>query len=197
MATAKQNLIQRLIAAVDHFQQRHRAVAFPYAVIKKFGDDSGGYQAALLTYYGFLSLFPMLLVLVTVLQLWFKNDPLLRERVVTSVNSYFPLLGEQLQASVHTMHGAGAGLVIGLLIAIYGARGAADALQYMFNNVWQVPRSRRPGFPKNIMQSLVIMASVVVGFAATVAVSSFSASLGTALWVKIVVGSQLRIVQIW
>jgi YihY family inner membrane protein len=179
--------IPKVIAVIDAFQQRHPLVAFPFAVIKKFGDDMGGYQAALLTYYGFLSLFPLLLVLVTVMQLWFKNDTALRARVVDSVNGFFPLLGEQLQHSVHSMGKAGVGLAIGILITAYGARGAADALQYMLNNVWQVPRNRRPGFPKNLLQSLTIMASAIVGFAATVAVSSFSAVLGRATWVKLVV----------
>ncbi len=56
-----------LVAAVDGYQQRHRWVGFPLAVVYKFVDDQGGYLAALLTYYGFLSLFPLLLLLVTVL----------------------------------------------------------------------------------------------------------------------------------
>lgn len=179
--------LPRLVAAIDRLQQRHRMLAFPYAVVKKFGDDQGGYHAALLTYYGFLSLFPLLLVLVTVLQLWFKNDVDLREQVIGSVNNYFPLLGEQLQQSVHSMGKAGIGLAIGLIIALYGARGAADAVQNMLNSIWQVPRSRRPGFPKNVIQSFTILGSVAVGFMATVAVSSFSAVLGRALWVKILV----------
>jgi YihY family inner membrane protein len=175
-----------IIHKVDTFQQRHAVVGFPFAVIKKFGDDNGGYHAALLTYYGFLSLFPLLLVMVTVLQMWFRNDAALRERIVSGVNDYLPIVGAQLQQNIHSARGAGAGLIIGILIAIYGARGGADVLRFALNNIWQVPKNRRAGFPKALLQSLTIMASVAVGFAVIVGVSSFTSLLGHAVWVKII-----------
>lgn len=177
--------IPLLIQKFDAFQQQHRSVGFPLAVLKKFGDDSGGYHAALITYYGFLSLFPLLLVMVTVLQMWFGDDAALRVRVASSVNNYFPLIGDQLQRNIHGMGRAGWGLAIGILITIYGARGAADALRFALNNMWQVPKNRRAGFPKSLLQSLSIMAGVTVGFAVMVGVSSFTSVFGHAVWVKI------------
>src|SRR5882672_7123359 len=111
-----------IVQKVDAFQQRYAFIGFPFAVIKKFGDDSGGYHAALLTYYGFLSLFPLLLVMVTVLQMWFRNDAALRERIVSGVNDYLPIVGAQLQQNIHGARGAGIGLIVGILIALYGAR---------------------------------------------------------------------------
>jgi uncharacterized BrkB/YihY/UPF0761 family membrane protein len=59
--------LRRLLQAVDDFQQRHRWLAFPVAVVKKYGEDQAGQRAALLAYYGFFSLFPLLLVAVTVI----------------------------------------------------------------------------------------------------------------------------------
>jgi hypothetical protein len=59
--------LKRLVQAADDFQQRHRWLAFPVAVVKKYGEDQGGHRAALLAYYGFFSLFPLLLVAVTLL----------------------------------------------------------------------------------------------------------------------------------
>jgi uncharacterized BrkB/YihY/UPF0761 family membrane protein len=59
--------LQRLVQAVDDFQQRHRWLAFPVAVVKKYGEDQAGQRAALLAHYGFFSLFPLLLVAVTVI----------------------------------------------------------------------------------------------------------------------------------
>ena len=41
-------------------------MAFPFAVFKKFGDDRASQLAALIAYYGFFSLFPLLLVFATV-----------------------------------------------------------------------------------------------------------------------------------
>ena len=178
--------INKLVAKIDIFQQRHPVIALPYAIIKKYGDDSGGYQAALITYYGFLSIFPLMLVLVTILQIVFHNDHTVRAEVADSVSHFFPMLGTQLEQNVHSMHGAGLGLAVGIVLTIYGARGAADVFRHTLNNIWQVPRMRRTGFPKNIIESLIVMLTIAVGFVATLGVSSFSAALGHAQWVKIV-----------
>lgn len=178
--------MQRFINRLDQFQQRHQHIAFIYAVIKKFGDDQGGYQAALLTYYGFLSLFPLLLVLFTILQIVFKHNSAVQHQVATSINEYLPIVGPQLQQDIHSIRAAGIGLVIGLIVALYGVRGAADALRNMLNNVWQVPRNRRAGFPKSLFQSLTIIAGAAVGFSVLIAVSLFSSVLGHAQWLKIV-----------
>jgi YihY family inner membrane protein len=176
--------IGRTAKKIDAWQQRRAPIAFIYAVFKKYSEDNGGYQAALLTYYGFLSLFPLLLVLVTILQLWFHNDPTVRAEVATSVGHFFPLLGTQLQQQIHGMRSAGLGLVVGLLITLYGARGAADALRFGLDNMWQVPKNKRTGFPKNALQSLAIMGAGLAGFAATAVVSGFTATLGHSWWAK-------------
>ena len=57
--------IERILRTLDRFQQGHTVLGFPVAVAKKYGDDQAGKHAALLAYYGFLSLFPLLLVFVT------------------------------------------------------------------------------------------------------------------------------------
>src|SRR5438105_2109314 len=131
--------VTRFVKRFDAWQQAHPAVSFPLAVIKKYGEDSGGYQAALLTYYGFLSLFPLLLVLVTLLQIWFHNDPTFQHEVSTSVGHFFPIVGSQLENQIRGMRGAGTGLIIGVLFALYGARGGADALRFTLDNMWQIP----------------------------------------------------------
>ena len=55
--------VQRL----DRLQRRHTPAGFPIAVVYKYVDDQGSYLAALVTYYGFLSLFPLLLLLSSLL----------------------------------------------------------------------------------------------------------------------------------
>ena len=178
--------IPKLVALFDVFQQKHRFLGFPFAVIKKYGEDTGGYHAALLTYYGFLSLFPLLLVFVTIFQLWFKNDTGFQQRVTETINTYLPVIGSELQENIHRIGGAPWALAIGILVAIYGARGGADAIRFMLNNIWQVPKNRRAGFPKSLLYSLSIMAGTAVGFLTMIGVSSFSAQFGHALWVKVV-----------
>lgn len=178
--------IPQIIDRIDQFQQRHPVVGLPYAIIKKFGDDDGGYQAALITYYGFLSIFPLLLVVLTIIQIIFHNNLEVRHEVSQSIGHFLPGIGSALENNVHSMGRSGIGLAIGLLLTLYGTRGVADVLRHALNDIWQVPRMRRTGFPKGLLQSFLIIIAAAVGFAATVAVSSFSAALGHAVWVKVI-----------
>lgn len=180
-------MLPRLLKGLDRLQRRHTPAGFCFAVLKKYGDDSGGYHAALLTYYGFLSLFPLLLILMTILQLWFSGDTGLQARVTQTINEYLPLVGAQLQESVHGLSRAGWALVVGLLVAAYGTRGVADALRFMLNNIWQVPKNRRAGFPRSLLQSLLIVLGIAVGFAGVVGASSLTAVLGHGFGVKLLV----------
>ena len=129
-------------------QQKHHALAFPFAVIKKYGDDQAGQQAALLTYYGFLSLFPLLLVATSVADLLAQHNEHLRTRLLNdALTSYFPVVGEQLQQNIHGSHETGWALIVGLLVAIYGARGIANAVRGVLERTaWGTPRSRRSNF---------------------------------------------------
>src|SRR5579875_206352 len=68
----------------DRLQRRHRWAGLPLAVLYKFVDDQGSYLAALLTYYGFLSLFPLLLLAVTVLGFVLHGNPHLQHQLLNS-----------------------------------------------------------------------------------------------------------------
>src|SRR5215831_2517047 len=78
-------LVSRIIAWADRLQREHSVLGFPYAVIKKYGDDEGGRQAALITYYGFLSIFPLLLLGVAVLSRVLSDNPDLRQRLIDAI----------------------------------------------------------------------------------------------------------------
>lgn len=119
------------------------------------------------------------------MQIWFHNNSLVQEQVSSNVGHFFPLLGEQLQHSIQGIRGRGLGLAIGIIIAIYGTRGAADAFQHALDNIWQIPRNRRVGFPKNMLHSFLIIIAASTGFAATVIVSSFTAYIGPSVFSKI------------
>lgn len=158
------NALERIMLHIDMLQRKHPILAFPYAVIKKYGDDQGGYQAALITYYGFLSLFPLLIVATSIIQIISRGNEALKDRLTSSIASFFPAIGESLSASIQTSSKTGFALVTGLAITFYGAKGVADAIQQALNHVWEVPRSRRPGFPRSTLRSLGLI--VFAGFAA-------------------------------
>src|SRR5438270_1346442 len=111
---------QRAVRRVDEFQQRHRPLAFVFAVVKKFGDDQGGNLCALITYYGFLSLFPLLLVLTTVLSFVLKGHPGLQHDILNSALADFPVIGTEIKKNVGEIHGSGLGLVLGIIGTFWG-----------------------------------------------------------------------------
>jgi YihY family inner membrane protein len=172
------DFIQKRIARFDAFQRKHPLVGFPYAVIKKYGDDEAGKQAALLAYYGFLSLFPLLLVLTTSLKLFLQNDSKLQQQILADVTNYFPaVLGDTLQPS-QGLKGAGIALVVGVLLTLFGARGVADIFRGAMNHVWQVPVVKRGGFPMAIIRSLIIMLVGGFGLIAAPILSGYAVGFG-------------------
>src|SRR6185312_9559316 len=82
--------------ALDRFQRRHRWAGLPLAVVYKYFDDQGNYLAALITFYGFVSVFPLLLLLSSVLGFVLQGHPGLEQHVLDSTLSQFPVIGDQL-----------------------------------------------------------------------------------------------------
>ncbi len=137
---------RRGLSAVDRFQQRRRGLSFTVAVAKKFDDDQGVQLGALIAYYGFFSLFPLLLVFVTVLGFVLQGNPGAQESVLHSTLSQFPIIGTQLQQNVHSLRGSGLALGIGLLGALLAGLGITGATRNAFDVVWKVPRRERANF---------------------------------------------------
>jgi len=168
--------IDSLMSRIDTFQRQNKFLGFALAVNKKYSDDEAAHQAALLTYYGFLSLFPLLLVLTTVVKLLLRGDGNLQHKILDGATTYIPVIGSQLTQNVHSMKGAGLALVVGILLTLYGARGVADVFRGSVNHVWEIPYARRPGFPKSILKSLTIIIIGGIGFLAAPILSGYAVS---------------------
>jgi len=173
-------------------QRRHSWLGFPLAVIYKFFDDQGPYLTALIAYYGFLSLFPLLLLMTTILGFVLQGDPGLQAKLVNSTLAELPIIGSQLRENVHQLRGSGVGLAVGIIGTIYGSLGAAGATQNAFNRVWAVPRNERPNPIKMRLRSLLLLLVLGVGVLVTTALSglttgggAFGANAGT--WLSIAV----------
>ena len=160
---------------LDGFQRRHPAAGYPLAVLYKYLDDSGGYLAALLTYYAFVSLFPLLLLMSTVLGIVLSGHPGLENRIVNSALAQFPIVGSQLKEPKH-LGGGAAGLVIGTLGSLFGGLGVAQAAQYAMNSAWAVPRNSRPNPFKARGRSLLLLATVGLAIVATTVLSTLGSS---------------------
>jgi membrane protein len=172
------NSLTRLQRAADTFQQRRRWLAFPIAAARKFGDDQAGNLAALIAYYAFASIFPLLLVLVTVLDIAVHDHPALRQHVLDSALAQYPVIGTQLRHNVHALNRGGFALFIGLIGTFLGARGVAGAVQNALNSAWEVPFADRPGFPWALLRSLGLIAFVGTGEIVTVILSGAAGGAG-------------------
>ena len=136
--------IERLVRRLDARQQRTPVFAFPFAVVKKFGDDRAGGLAALMAYYGFVALFPLLLLLVTLLGLALRGNESLQHRVLKSALSDFPIIGDQLRQNIHSLRLSGLGLAIGVLGLVWGSLGVTQAAQHAMAEIWNVEGRFRP-----------------------------------------------------
>jgi membrane protein len=128
----------------DTYQQRHRLLAAPLGVVKKFGDDEGGSMVSLIAYRAFFSLFPLLLLMTTILGYVLADDPSLRESVVDSTLSQFPVIGDQLRGG--SLTGSGVALAVGIVGSLLAGLGVVLETERTFDTVWGVPDEERHGF---------------------------------------------------
>jgi YihY family inner membrane protein len=158
--------------ALDHRQQQRPRIGFVAAVVKKFGDDQAGQLAALIAYYGFVSLFPLLLVLVTVLGFVLQGDPAEQKKILDGALGQFPILSSELK-KLHSLKGSSFGLAIGVVGSLLAGMGITGATQNAFNRIWSVPFKHRPNFVfahlrglgmLAILGTLSVVSTTVAGF---------------------------------
>lgn len=178
-----------MVGWLDDLQRRNRGVSVTVAVIYKYLDDQGGYLAALITYYGFVSLFPMLLLLTTGLGVVLAGRPDLQEQVLHSALSQFPVIGSQLQQP-EGLSGGTVAVVVGILGALYGGLGVGQAVQNAMDSVWAVPKHKRPNPIRSrvrscgllfVLGSAVLAATVLSGIAQTTGELGIFGRIGVAL----------------
>jgi membrane protein len=154
----------------DAFQQRHRSLAIPMAVVKKFGDDGAGNLAALFAYYAFFSLFPLLLVFITVLGYVLQHSQHALHSIENSVQSNFPALGKVVNFT--TLHGHWYVLVIGLLTSLWSGLGVTGAAQNALDTIWAVPRKSRPDFIHSKLRGIGLLLAIGILFIASTGASA-------------------------
>ncbi|HEX5192919.1 MAG TPA: YihY/virulence factor BrkB family protein [Solirubrobacteraceae bacterium] len=147
----------------DALQQRSRWLAFPIAVQKKFSDDQASNQAALLSYYGFFSIFPLMLVFTTILGFVLKHDAHLRQSITTSVVAKLPIIGTELQGK--SLTGSVAGLVIGVVTSLWSGLAITTAAQNALDKVWAVPMKARRNFVHTRLLGVMLLFSLGLLFA--------------------------------
>ncbi|WP_441248115.1 YihY/virulence factor BrkB family protein [Kitasatospora sp. McL0602] len=157
------NAAERTVRALDRMQQRRTAPGFVVGVVRKYGDDRGGLLAALITYYAFTAVFPLLLLLTTILGYVLHDSPGAQHAVLNSALADFPIIGSQLSQNVSSLQGSGLALVVGLVGLLYGSLGVTQVLQFAMAQVWAVPGVRRPGFLPRLGRGLLLLGVLGLG----------------------------------
>ncbi len=169
------NPIERVIRKVDAAQRRFTPAAFVYGVVKKYGDDNGGVLVSNLAYSAFVSLFPLLLILVTILGLVAASNPEFRQQAIDTVANQVPLIGHQLTGNVHELRRSSIiGLIVGLLLLIWGTTGLAQAGLFTMNQVWNLPGPARPGYAQRLGRALLFLGLLGAGVIVTTGLASLN-----------------------
>ena len=165
-----------MLARLDRYQREHRAVGFAYAVILKYLDDDAPRHAALITYYGFLSLFPLLLLGVAVVSRLLATDPELRHSVITAIVP--PALQETVDAAAAALPTSPVAFVVGAIGLIWSATGVVYAAYRTLNHVAGVRMRDLPmpvgAYTRVIGVALLMLAGVIAGGGLTVAAAALS-----------------------
>ncbi len=166
------NAVERGFRRFDRYQQQHPVLAVPIAVMQKFGNDQAGGKAALMAYYGLFALFPLLLLMATVLGFVLAGDPALQQRLLSSALGNFPIIGSQLQKDT-PLKGSVLAVVVGSLGTLYGAQGLGQAAVNAMNTVWNVPYKSWPNFFGRRLRGYFWLAVLGIASVGTTTLASF------------------------
>ncbi len=180
MASSDTSFLDR----VDNFQQSHAVVALPVAVYKKFSEDEGGRLASLISYHAFLSVFPLLLVLTTVLSNQLGPDSELSRKIVTTAGGTFLAVGDQ--GAITPLQVSGWALAIGVLIGMWNGLAVSNSMQWAMNVVQEVPKTEWPGMVPRVGRNIGLILVVGLGLTLTTVALGFGVALSGG-WVTVVV----------
>lgn len=177
---------------LDEYQRRHPWAGFPIALAYKFYDDFGPYLAAMLTYYGIVAIFPLLLLGSTILSFALAGDLPLQHKVLASALHQFPVIGVDLSRP-RRVGGGPTGLAVGIIGALYGGLGVGQAFQYATNTAWGIPRNSRPNPLRSRGRGLLLLSTAGLAILASTVLSILGGTevgtLGVTLKIAALAGS--------
>jgi membrane protein len=173
--------VPALVDRVDAWQRRRRVAGIPIAVIYKFFDDQGGYLAAATTYYGFVAIFPLMLIGSSVLGFVLQGQPALQQEILSSALAQFPIVGDQL-GRPEGLRGSTSAVVVGAITALYGVIGLGQAAHNAINVCWAIPRNSRLNPIVSRLRSLVWIVGAGLALVFLALVSSLGSNLDVLGW---------------
>lgn len=164
----------KLMARIDAAQKQGRPTSVAVATFKKFSEDKTTTLAATIAFWGFFSIFPLFLVLITVLG-WVL-PPSDKANVLQHVAAMFPLLDP---STIRGLTGSVWALLLGLITALWSGLGAVRTVQNAFNSVWEIPYHARPGLLSQVGRSLLVLLTIGAGIVVSTLISGLVTSNAT------------------
>jgi membrane protein len=157
-----------VLKKVDAAQKQTKPTGVAVATFKKFSEDHSTNLAAMIAFWAFFSIFPLLMVLVTVLG-WVLPAST-KDSVLTHIAQMFPLLDP---STIKGLSGSLWALVVGGVTALWSGLGVVRTVQTAFNSVWEIPYHERPGLLEQLLRSVWVLATIGLGLVLTTLVSGF------------------------
>jgi membrane protein len=168
----------RLMERVDRVQQSRAWLAFPVAVGHRYAIQRCATFAAMVAYYGFISILPLFLVATSLTKVFLAGYPGLQTSVTNSLLEHFGVLGSELERTIQPSTGDAFAIVIGLIVALWAGLGVMQSLQVAFSTIWGIPREEQPTFARARLRSLVIIIAFGIVLLASAVLTSLVSLLG-------------------
>jgi membrane protein len=157
----------RTLARIDRWQQGHRVSAITVATVKKFRADQSTNLAALLAFWAFFSIFPLMLAAATLLG-WLLPSNVSND-VLDTIRGYVPLI----DFSRKTISGSWWALVLGLASALWGATCVTRTARVAFDSVWRVSEAEQAGVIEQTVGGLKALTLIGVALVLSVLTTGF------------------------
>lgn len=129
-------------------------------------------NAAVLTYYGFVSVFPLFMVASSILALLLRNNERLQEEILTTAVAQFPVIGTQIREQSGSLEGSVVAVVVGLIVTLWAATRAFAGVQSAFDDAWEVPIENRANIAVTRAKALAGVGILGTGIVSATVVSS-------------------------
>ena len=153
---------------------RRRVLSVGKRTLVSFYDDQMTHHAAALTYYGLMSLFPTLLLSVSLLGLLGQYpstyDAIMNYLREVAPESALAPLDASLRAAFEKKSTAATGVVISVLIALYGTTGVLEAARRALNVVYELEHDGRSFVRRKVIDVVSTVVLLVLVLASLVLV---------------------------
>ncbi len=192
---ASAGFFSALVDRVDGWQQRRSVPAVLVGVVVKYREDRGQQYAALLSYYGFISTFPLLLLFVAILSVMLEESPSLRDKIIDSILGRLPVIGTQISNQLDGGLNVHSSLfVIGTVALLWSGLKVVRHAQDAFNDQWDVPPQEQPTIVIKTLRGAITLLVLGAGIVAATIVTGLAAFLPDLAGSERVVGAVLAIV---